>query len=157
MVISPSFKTVQPGDESYFNFIADWYFQEWKMPVERTKQRLDTITRDKNQFQIILFDNDKPVCTGGMYTYVSIFEKLPHLSVHKHWLALLYTVPDKRELGYGALLCRYLEQKAKAQQVEKLTLFTDTAESLYQRLGWKVTERVVAEGRHIAIMQKDLI
>jgi GNAT superfamily N-acetyltransferase len=150
------FEILQPGDISHAICIADWYFQEWKIPKEKTLQRLHAITTDVVQFQAIMLLQGIPVATGGLYHHVGLLDKEPRFNVHRHWLALVYTVPEKRQQGLGAQLCTYIQEHAHTRGVKEMHLFTDTAERLYQRLGWQAIERVVLGERKVVVMKKKL-
>lgn len=98
-----------------------------------------------------------PVSTGGLYDHVGLLDKVPGLKIHKKWLALIYTIPDKRSKGYGALICKFIQDHAKNLGLNKIHLFTDTAEHLYKRLGWTEIEKITISDRNIVIMTKDLL
>lgn len=105
---------------------------------------------------MIMTIDDIPVSTAGVYNHVGLLDKEPRLKMYKNWLALVYTIPDKRHNGYGALICRQMQSHAKTIGIETLYLFTDTAENLYKRLGWEITERIATNGRNIAVMKMEL-
>lgn len=151
-----TFKIIEPKDKESFEIIANWYFHHWKIPKERTLARLDEITRDPLQFQVLMLVNNTPVATGGVYSWVSILDKVPHLNNHKHWLALIYTDEAHRQKSYGALLCKFIQNHAKTLGLKKLHLYTDTAERLYARLGWQVLERISVAERNVVVMDFDL-
>ena len=69
------FKIVTPNDKQTFEVIANWYVNHWKIPKERTLTRLDEITNDALQFQVLMLVNNLPVATGGVYSWVSILDK----------------------------------------------------------------------------------
>jgi GNAT superfamily N-acetyltransferase len=98
--------------------------------------------------------DDLPIATGGIYNHVSLLDKEPRFREHKHWLALVYTVPEFRGKGVGADLCGYIEQHAQTLGLEQIHLFTHTAERLYKRLGWQELERLRAGEKDIVVMQK---
>lgn len=145
-----------PDNTHLIQQIAAWYHNEWKIPVEKTVQNLETITAGSDQIQVVLLINEVPVATGGVYHHVGLLDRVPRLNIHPHWLALVYTLPEHRNKGLGAKLCRYLEDYYRDQQAAALHLFTDTAEKLYTRLGWEVMERLETGGRNLAVMQKAL-
>ena len=155
-MINIKFHIVQPGDRETIKLIADWYLKEWNIPVDTTIKRLQTITADKEQFQVLMTLDDIPVSTGGLYDHVALLDKVPRLTIHKKWLALIYTIPDQRSKGYGALICKFIVDHSKNVGCNKIHLFTDTAERLYKRLGFSEIERFTINGRHIVIMVKDL-
>nr|WP_255723186.1 GNAT family N-acetyltransferase [Flavihumibacter fluminis] len=124
--------------------------------METTLSRLTAITRQKDQFQLVMTSDGVPIGTAGVYNTVRILEKIPRLNIYTHWLALVYTIPMERGKGYGALLCEKVEEEAKKEGISKLHLYTYTAESLYKRGGWQLVERIEVESRNIVLMEKEL-
>ncbi|WP_291880766.1 hypothetical protein [Leptospira sp.] len=59
-----------------------------------------------------------------------------------------------RRKGYGALLCEQHEFLAKLRGFSELYLFSDTAVSLYARLGWEKVEIVPFGSRLVIVMKK---
>ncbi|MES2810451.1 MAG: GNAT family N-acetyltransferase [Bacteroidota bacterium] len=149
-------RKIQPKDTELIELISTWYLNEWNIPVEKTRDNLQAITTATDQFQLILFVDKLPVATGGIYNHVGLLDRQPRLKIHQHWLALVYTIPAYRAKGYGSMLCSELQKQAKQQCLNTLHLFTDTAESLYQNLGWKVQQRLETGGRNLAIMHLQL-
>lgn len=149
------FHILKPNDTENFRLIADWYFNEWKIPNEKTIQKLQSVTQDQSQFHVLMTLNDKPIGSGGLYHHISLLDKESRFKIYKNWLALVYTIPKERQKGYGALLCRFIQQHAKEIGVDKMHLFTDTAESLYKRLGWAELERLTVNKRNIVVMTKE--
>ena len=149
------FAPVSPDDTFMIEQIAGWYFDEWKIPVDKTKAKLKAVTADSSQFQISMALDSNPIATGGLYNHVGLLDKEPRFSVYKNWLVLVYTIPDRRHQGYGALLCNYIQEHAKNLGIDKINLFTDTAEQLYRRLGWKEIERLNIGQRNIVVMEKN--
>ncbi|WP_232225849.1 GNAT family N-acetyltransferase [Leptospira terpstrae] len=64
---------------------------------------------------------------------------------------MVYTVPEFRQQGIGAKLCRSIEVTAKDRGIKEIYLFSDTAVSLYNRFGW--TEAVTCG--HRTVMKKE--
>lgn len=151
------FHIVQPNNYKTIQLIADWYFCEWKIPRDKTIEKLKSVTASYSQFQILMTVDNIPVSTGGLYDQVGLLDKEPRLKVYKNWLALVYTVSDKRHKGYGALICKHIQDYSKSLGIDTLYLFTDTAERLYKRLGWIEMERLVTGDRNIVVMKKDLL
>lgn len=138
------------------NQIAEWYLSEWNIQKETTLEKLKQLPSGNFQFQVMMAVDAVPLATGGLYNHVGILDKIPRLAIHPHWLALVYTIPEYRGQGYGALLCGYIEQHAQSLGLKELALFTHTAENLYRRLGWQQAERIAAGGRDIVVMTKML-
>jgi GNAT superfamily N-acetyltransferase len=95
-----------------------------------------------------------PVATGGVYHHVGLHDHFSRYKQHPLWLALVYTLPEYRGKGYGSMLCEKIESMVHDLGFNEMWLFTDSAESLYQRLGWQVMERIVLKNRNIVIMKK---
>ena len=71
-------------------------------------------------------------------------------------LAGVYVVADSRGRGLATALVQRVEQEAAALQVERLYLYTPSAEDFYVRLGWTLIERADYLGQQVAIMSKKL-
>jgi GNAT superfamily N-acetyltransferase len=151
-----NFQILQLTDQAIFQVIADWYVSEWKIPRDKTIQRLQTITSDNSQFQVLMTLDGTPISTGGLYDHVGLHDKEPRFKIHKYWLGLVYTIPEKRHQGYGTLMCKHIEDLSKKRALDTLYLFTDTAEQLYKRLGWTEMERLRMGERNVVIMKRDL-
>ncbi|WP_300598444.1 GNAT family N-acetyltransferase [Niabella sp.] len=150
------FEILRPEDQRSLMLIADWYVEEWQIPVETTQERLRAVTADRQQCQVLMTLDGTPIATGGIYDHVGLLERLPHFNVYKKWLALVYTRPSQRGRGYGAALCNYIHDYCRGLGFEKIHLFTHTAETLYRRLGWNELERMHIRDRNIVVMEKDL-
>lgn len=151
------FQIVHPNDQATFQLIANWYFAEWKIPIDTTIQKLQIITKDNSQFQILMTLEGIPISTGGLYNHVKLLDKEPRLKIYKNWLALVYTIPEKRHQGYGALICKHIQNHSKRLGFDAIYLFTDTAEQLYKRLGWTEIERLAIDNRNVVVMKKELL
>lgn len=149
------FYILQASDTTMFEHIADWYLSEWKIPKEKTLLKLKTVTSSDAQFQVLMTVDGIPVSTGGIYDHVGLLDKEPRFKIYKNWLALVYTIPDKRGHGYGAMICEYIQDHSKQSGMGTLHLFTDTAERLYKRLGWEELERLELGERKIVVMKKE--
>jgi len=151
-----AFKILGSNDQQYFELIAGWYLREWNIPVERTLKRLQTITIDGLQFQVIMTLSGVPITTAGVYNHVGLLDKEPKFEIYKHWLALVYTVPNQRRNGYGTLICNFILEHSRSLGIETLHLFTDTAEPLYKRIGWQGIERVSMGDRKVVVMELNI-
>jgi GNAT superfamily N-acetyltransferase len=97
-----------------------------------------------------------PIATAGLYHYVGLHDYFPKYKEYPLWLALVYTLPEYRGKGYGSMLCEKIQTLVGDLGFNEIWLFTDTAESLYQRLGWQVVERITLKHRNIVIMKKNI-
>ena len=150
------FKKVTSNDPELIGLIADWYVDEWNIDREATIERLKKFPNSGTPFQLVITLNGTPIGTGGVYHHVGLLDAEPCLKVYQPWLALVYTIPEYRNKGYGALLCNEIQSQAKTLGLQQLFLFTHTAETLYKRLGWQLLERLALKGKDIAVMKIEL-
>jgi GNAT superfamily N-acetyltransferase len=150
------YKRITPADAELINLIADWYFTEWNIDKTITIKRLNNFPGAMLPFQVVLTLDGSPIATGGVYHHVGLLDVEPRLKIYQPWLALVYTLPEHRGKGYGAMLCKEIQARTKAVGTDYLYLFTHTAESLYKRLGWEQLEKITLKGKDIAVMKKEL-
>jgi len=151
-----NYQIITELDDSLKKMVAEWYNEEWQIPLVNTLALLDKITGDAAQVHVVLMVDDRPVATAGLHNSVGIMAYYPELSELKNWLALVYTVPSERKKGYATLLCEYLEAVARQKRLPSLHLFTHTAEDLYRSLQWTTTRHLHHGTKKIALMQKRL-
>lgn len=150
------YQILTKDDHDIIDFIAGWYFVEWNIPKQHTIEKVKGFPRNGKHFQVIMTLDDILVATGGHYYHVGLPDREPKFSIYKNWLALVYTIPDNRKKGLGALICNYIQNHVKKLGIKEMYLFTDTAESLYERLGWYQLERLLLDTRKIVVMKKIL-
>jgi GNAT superfamily N-acetyltransferase len=150
------YQIVRPNDNRNIELIADWYLSEWNIPLQTTIDKTKKLSADNFEFQILMTLYGKPIATGGLYNHVGLLDKEPRLKVYRNWLALVYTAPENRGKGLGALICRQIQTHAKYLGLKDIYLFTHTAENLYKRLEWQQLERLVLGGKDIVVMKKEL-
>ncbi|WP_423148070.1 GNAT family N-acetyltransferase [Rubrolithibacter danxiaensis] len=151
------FQIITPEDDENMELIAEWYLNEWKIPVQTTIEKIKNLSVDNSEFQVLLTVEGNPIATGGLYNNVGLLDREPRLKIYKNWLALVYTKPDFRKKGFGALICNYIQDHAKVLGLSEIYLFTHTAESLYKQLEWQQLERLVLGAKDIVVMKKELI
>ncbi len=145
-------RLVKPGDTELIGLLAGWYQDEWNLPVSKMRERLTGISSGPEQFHGVMYIDGLPVATGGIHHHVGLCDREPRFAQYRHWMAMVYTLPQYRNKGIGAVMCHYLQEHSRAKGIGSLYLFTDTAERLYHRLGWSLMERVDIAGRNIAVM-----
>lgn len=155
-VIHPIFKFITPDDQIFIDQIAAMYLAEWDIPMQVTIDRLTNLPLNAIPFHIVLLINDKPAATAGVHHDVGLLKVEPRFSHLGPWVSLVYTLPEFRKQGLGALMCTYLEDHARSLGVEILYLYTATAEKLYQRLNWIPDERFIYKGLDTVLMWKKL-
>jgi GNAT superfamily N-acetyltransferase len=147
---------LDPTAQELIQKIANWYFNEWNTPIEKTISRLSNQPGHDTIFQLVLALENEVVATGGLCNTVNIYHVHPKLKAYKPWVALLYTQEDYRNRGYGELLLNQIEDSAKEIGLTKIYLYTFTAESLYRRCGWREIDRVSYKGHDTVVMEKKL-
>jgi GNAT superfamily N-acetyltransferase len=150
------YKIITPDDNENIELIADWYLSEWNIPVQTTIEKTKKLSAENYEFQVLMTLDNKPIATGGLYNHVGLLDREPRLKIYKNWLALVYTKPDNRGKGLGALICKHIQDRSKDLGLNDIYLFTHTAESLYKRLGWEQLERLALGGKDIVVMKKEL-
>jgi GNAT superfamily N-acetyltransferase len=151
-----SFHKVTPYDQELIDHIADWYLQEWNIPKEQTIQKISNFSTDSILFQIVMTIDSVPISTGGIYDRVGLLDREPRFRVYSPWLALVFTAPEHRNLGYGTSLCEKLQDVSKELGLKEIFLFTYTSEKLYKRLDWQELERLNLNNKDIVVMKKTL-
>jgi N-acetylglutamate synthase-like GNAT family acetyltransferase len=65
--------------------------------------------------------------------------------------------------GFTVLACRKfglvaaVEEEARRQSISTLWLYTNTAERIYVRVGWRTVETILHDGKPSALMRRDLL
>ncbi len=150
------YQLIEPGDIKNIELIADWYLSEWNIPIQITIEKIKKLSVSNYEFQVLMTLDNKPIATGGLYRHAGLLDNEPGFKFYKNWLTLVYTIPKERQKDYGALICKNIQEHAKKLGLEKMYLFTDTAERLYNRLGWTEFERLQLGNRNVVVMEKNL-
>src|SRR6478672_11441770 len=146
-MVEIKYQIITPDDNESIELIADWYLSEWNIPVQTTINKTKMLSPDNNEFQILLTVDNIPIATGGLYNHVGLLDRESRFKIYKNWLALVYTKPDNRGNGLGALICNRIQSHAKDLGLNDIFLFTHTAEHLYKRLAWQQVERLSLGGK----------
>lgn len=145
---------LDPSNEEVIQKIAQWYFEEWDTPIEKTIRRLSNQSGNDILFQLVIVLNQKVVATGGLCNTVNIYNVHPKLQKFRPWIGLLYTQKEYRNKGLGTMLLKEIERNAKEKNLNKLYLYTYTAQSLYGRHGWREIDNVMYKDHDTAVMEK---
>jgi N-acetylglutamate synthase-like GNAT family acetyltransferase len=138
--------------------LAALHFEQWGYlrPDETLEQRTRRLEaacgRDAIPSVFAALD-DNGALLGSAMLVARDMDTRPELTP---WLAGVYVVADSRGRGLATALVRRVEQEAAALQVERLYLYTPSAEDFYVRLGWTLIERADYLGQQVAIMSKKL-
>ncbi len=119
--------------------------------VLESAQRTAAVACRIPQTLVLLVDGE-PVGTASLTE--QDLEERPDLTP---WLASVFVVPHARGRGYAGRLVVAVEAQARAGSIATLWLYTNTAERIYARLGWRTAETVQHDGKPVALMRRDLV
>ncbi|KAA3637957.1 MAG: GNAT family N-acetyltransferase [Bacteroidetes bacterium] len=145
-----------PSDKEQIAQIARWYEEEWGTPAEINIQRLSTHPNQDIIFHLKLSINGEVVAAGGLWNTVNIFNFHENLKQYRPWIAALYTLESFRGRGLGSLVLEHIEQRALELGLEKIYLYTFTAQDLYRKHGWVKIDTVEYKGHATVVMEKQL-
>ena len=134
-----------------------WRWNEWlrdREPFEDALERAKQATAMglKIPQSFVLLIDDEPVGTASITAHD--LEERPDLTP---WLAGVFVVPEARGRGYAAKLVAAVEEEARRQSISTLWLYTNTAERIYVRVGWRTVETILHDGKPSALMRRDLL
>jgi GNAT superfamily N-acetyltransferase len=146
---------VHPGSPD-IAICAQWRVAEFAAvlgsSVEAEQATLEAFTAEQ-AYQIALITRRDGVPAG---TCLLVPSEIDPIHTVTPWLAGLYVAPEHRRHGVGQALVRAIEAQARQRGHARLYLYTDDAISYYERLGWRVTDRVAWKGFDTALMLREL-
>jgi GNAT superfamily N-acetyltransferase len=137
--------------------LARWQWEAWghltpERPFEEWVERLEKRTlRDRIPLTVIALEGDQPAGLASL-----VFYDMDTRKDLSPWLAGVFVAPTLRGRGHGAALVTAIEEHAVRLGVERLYLYTNSAQGLYEKLGWVEIEREQYRGREVVIMEKQL-
>lgn len=148
--------TITPADTEIIRQLAEWHYQEWKMPHQRTIDRLTALHSNDILFHFVLLHGGMPVASGGLHVQVGLFREHERYQTVGPWVAILYTLKNYRNMGLGKKLLLHIEEKAEEMGYKKIYLYTSTAQHLYEKQGWKVIDELIYKETPNVVMEKTL-
>lgn len=135
---------------------ARWRWEAFFRGTEPFEDVLETAQQTSAMGQTIprtfvLLVDDEPVGTASLTAHD--LDERPDLTP---WLAGVFVAPHARGQGYAAQLIAGVEQEARKASIATLWLYTNTAERVYARAGWRTVETVQHDGKPFALMRRDL-
>lgn len=137
--------------------VALWRWHEFGRPAGRTLEQTEarvaaSVSPSGPPQTFVLLLDGEPVGTASLAA--TDLEERPHLTP---WLASVFVVPEARGRGYAAHLVAAVEEACRAAGIPTLWLFTNTAERVYARAGWRTVEEVERDGKDpVTLMRRDL-
>jgi GNAT superfamily N-acetyltransferase len=137
--------------------VARWQWSEWgRDPADSLAARIASIGAETDPDRIpttfVALDGDDPL--GSASLVADDMSTHPELTP---WLASVYVTPAARGGGVASALVRRVMRQAAAMGITRLYLYTESAQGLYEKLGWQVIATEHFEGSPVAIMAIDLM
>ena len=120
--------------------------------VEAEQKSLEALTSDQTE-QVALIAKLDGVPAG---TCLLVRSELDPCHPVSPWLAGLYVSLEHRRKGVGKVLVRGIEDQARQRGNRRLYLYTDSAITYYERLGWTTIDRIDWKGFPTALMTREL-
>jgi GNAT superfamily N-acetyltransferase len=95
-------------------------------------------------------------CRRGWQQQITVASDLVSRPDLTPWLASVFVDPPYRGRGYAARLVRRVEEAARAANTGILWLYTEDAEGLYAKLGWKTVGAELDQTVPVTLMQRRL-
>lgn len=151
------FHAVSDQDSEWIEQCAQWYWEEWNIPISRTRQQLQRFPNEAvlNVWGATL--DGIPLGVASLYRQVGLHNRIGKYQDLGPWLALFYIRSSLRGKGWGSRFIQFVEAESARNGHAELFLYTDTAESLYRREGWTEYERATVGGRDLIVMRKKLV
>jgi GNAT superfamily N-acetyltransferase len=135
--------------------VARWHWDEWGTPqsgsVEEWAANLRRCHRDRIPVTFVALDeNERPLGSVSLTEH----DMPGHLGYAAlgPWIAGTFVAPEARGTGVGAALMQHAVEQADAWDIPRLYLYTESARSFYEHLGWTTVDEVDYEGGRVAVM-----
>ncbi|MCX2900615.1 GNAT family N-acetyltransferase [Pseudomonas mandelii] len=136
--------------------LAELNFNEWGhyRPGDTLEARTERMRAacGKGAVPSVVVAIEEGQLLGGALLIDSDLDSRPELTP---WLAGVYVKAEHRGRGVASALVNRIVEEAAALGIAELYLYTDSAQSLYARLGWEVVgDTVDDEGLEITVMKR---
>ncbi|VVO97506.1 hypothetical protein PS850_02690 [Pseudomonas fluorescens] len=136
--------------------LAELNFKEWGQfkPGDTLQARTERMRAacGKGAVPTVLVALDGTQLLGGALLIESDLASRPELTP---WLAGVYVKAEHRGRGIASRLVSRIVDEAAALAIPRLFLYTDSAQSLYSRLGWETVEQLDDDGLDVTVMARD--
>jgi N-acetylglutamate synthase-like GNAT family acetyltransferase len=143
--------------KKYINEIALYHQKEWAHlnngeTLEERKIRMQPYLNDDFiPTMYVAEKNDNLIGTAAIIK--CDMDTKPHLSP---WMASVFIIPEYRKKGYGSSLVKHIMQEARLNKIDKLYLYTEDADALYEELGWEVITKESFHNQNVIVMETKL-
>lgn len=79
-------------------------------------------------------------------------DELPDATEPGPWLAAVFVEEERRGTGIGTALVREMMTRARALQIERLYLYTESAVGWYQSMGWRTVRIARLPDHDVTVM-----
>ncbi len=136
--------------------VAGWLWQEfWRRDGHSYAETLQAVIKSATSYPLpktfILLAEGSPVGTASLAEH-----DLDSRRDLSPWLAGVFVDPASRGKGYSKPLIEAVVQECRRFAHPVIWLYTQTAESLYAKLGWSTVERFEHRNRPYALMSLKL-
>jgi N-acetylglutamate synthase-like GNAT family acetyltransferase len=133
--------------------LARWHHEEWAYlnpngSIEQRKEKMQNYL-DNTLIPSTYVGEKGGKLVGSAAIVAQDMDTHPELSP---WLASVFVDPVQRNQGFGAMLVNHITEKAKADNIKTLYLFTPDKESFYTKLGWSALAKEKYRGYSVTIM-----
>jgi len=118
------------NDPQRIAVIAEWFSDQWRLPVSHTTRELSA-PRNDLPAPVIAIQDDEVV---GVLTFT--FHRVAEVSDKELWINALYVREDLRGMGIGKQLLSLGMNAAKDSGVKQLFVYTEIP-LLYAKQGWQ--------------------
>jgi GNAT superfamily N-acetyltransferase len=144
--------------------VARWQFDEWGQlePGDSLAARIAELSAQAAKpggipHTYIALDGEHPLGSASVVAQDGeAVRASPRQRDLTPWLASVYVRPTARGHGVASALVRHVMTRVAAAGVTRLYLFTDGAQGLYERLGWRVLGTDAYNGLELTIMAINL-
>lgn len=131
---------------------AEMYTRRGETAEDIEKKMVQRAVDHRIPLTMVAFEGDTLV--GSVTIKNDDFERRSDLNP---WIAGVFILPEFREKGYSKELIAHAEDVAHNRfNLEKIYLYTSSAEGLYRKTGYTVVERFDSDTRELVVMEKRL-
>ena len=134
------------------NWLWDAFWHPNGHPLEEVREIVAAATAEIGTPQCFVLLAGEVPCGTASFVAADL-ELRPEIGP---WLAGVYVVPEARGQGCAQRLVTTVEDAARQAGNTSLFLYTNDAQTLYEKLGWYAIEETMDARRSVTIMQRDL-